>query len=593
MATGPAPEVRRAPRRIPMGLAITLAFLALASAGCALTPSHTPRASAQWSNGRLVGMGSLNNPVALQVDERGNSFMVWVGLEHELQFAHLDERAEVMARRRLDLHSDSPLTPQMLLDSAGQLHLAWLDKRDRSLQLVYARLSTDGEVIQGPTVLSEPEQRAAHVAMALNAPGRTMEIFWSDNVSTRPGCYHTALDWSGTVVVPAHLLIPDGILPAAQCDQEGFVHLAWREDPQQRNPEFHYAVYDPQRQALGADLLAGEPVAQAALIGRPTAGVTFEGPWLGLDESSVYLAWVLEVREAGDAMDFTFYQAFSRPALGERQAGAAFDYPLPSVGGQAVHLQGVDPRLTGHPRFLAGDPARQVLAFFTQVSGPGNLETLQIGVSDLQAGQVKGQEIINASRGASLQPSVATDGQTNLHASWIDTAGFRRYQVVYASTSAQAKSTLNRITAYEVADTVFSAVMRVFSAALFVPLVLSWVFIPIGWLVVFVLTTHQFEISDPRGPLAVGAAMLLHLGAKLLFSPGLLNAVPFGSLFSPSAGLFLGRWVLPMVLAMASAGLLWLDQRRRQSRSVFTAYFIYAAVDSLLTLLIYVVPVMG
>ena len=87
--------------------------------------------------------------------------------------------------------------------------------------------------------------------------------------------------------------------------------------------------------------------------------------------------------------------------------------------------------------------------------------------------------------------------------------------------------------------------------------------------------------------------MLLHLGAKLLFSPGLLNAAPFGYLFSPSVGPFLGRWVLPMVLAMGAAGLAWLDQRRRPNRSVFTVYFIYAAIDSLLTLLIYVVPVMG
>jgi len=540
-----------------------------------------------------VGTAILNNRVALQVDEAGNSFMVWVGPEHELHFARLNERAEVVVQAPLDLHSTSPMKPQLLMDTTGQLHLTWLDRQELTMQLFYARLSADGEVIQEATALSPPERRVTHSSMVLDPVGQTIELFWSDNVYIRPGCYHAALDWSGAVVVPAEMLIPDGLLPAAQIDCQGFVHLAWRVELEPDKPDFHYAVYDPQRRALGSDIVATEPLIQMSLLGGPTAGATFDGPWLGLDESSVYLSWVLEVRERGEVIDFTFYQAFPQPALGQPGSAETFDYPPPEVVDQAVHVQGVDPSLTGQPRFLEGQPARQVLACFTQVRGPGNVETLQIAAIDVGAEQIEGQEIVNASRGASLQPNVATDGQGNLHLVWIDTAGFQRYHVVYASTSPQARETLNRITVYEIVDKVLGAVMSFFTALFFVPIVLNWVLIPFGWLILFALTTRESEISDPHGRRALGVAMILQLGIKIFLLSDLLSRSPLVSMLSPLLGLILGRWIVPVLLAALSAGAVWAYLKRTHSQSIFVAYLIYAAVDSLLTLIIYVTPLMG
>lgn len=582
-------------------LAVGLTLMTLVATGCGLTPTHTPRASDQWSNGKLLGTATLNNQVALQVDDVGNdvsSFMVWVGLEQGLNFVRLNERAEVVSQHSLDLRNNSPLKPQLLIDTTDQLHLTWLDRDEGELQLFYARLSADGEVIQEATALSPPEQRAIHSAMVLDPVGQTVEVFWSDNIPSRPGCYHAALDWSGAVVVPAEMLIQHCKLPVVQIDRRGFVHLAWDVELEREEHEFRYAVYDPQRRALGPDIVASEPLIQMGLLGGPTAGAGFDGPWLGLDESSVYLAWVLEVREGGFVKDFTFYQAFPQPTLSQRDGTAIFDYPSPEVMGQAVQvtIQSGDPARTGNPRFLEGQPAHQVLACFSQIAnvGLGNEETLQIVVVDLQPGQIKGQEIVSASRSASVQPSVSIDLDGQLHLTWIDTAGFNRYQVIYASTSPQAKETLNRVTAYEVVDKVLSLVMNVFSALFFLPIVLSWVFIPIIWLVIFALTTREFEISDPHGRSALGLAGLVHLGVKLFFFPEFLNRFPFGSLISPSLGFLLGRWIFPLFLAALSAGVAWIYLKRTGSRSIFAAYFIFAAVDSLLTLAIYVaLPMIG
>ena len=579
--------------RLPLASAVALILLALVATGCGLTPTTTPRASDQWSNGKLLGTAILNNQVALQVDEAGNNFMVWIGPEHELNFARLNERAEVIVQAPLDLRINSPMKPQLLMDTTGQLHLTWLDRQERSTQLFYARLSANGEVIQEATALSPPEQRVSHSSMVLDPADQTIELFWSDNVYIRPGCYHAALDWSGMIVVPAEMLIPDGLLPSAQIDRQGFVHLAWRVELEPDEPDFHYAVYDPQRRALGPDILATEPLIQMGLLGGPTAGAAFDGPWLGLDESSVYLAWVLEVRERTEVLDFTFYRAFPQPALSQRDAAETFDYPPPEVTGQAVHVRGVDPSLTGQPRFLEGQPARQVLACFTQAPGPGNVETLQIAAIDVGAGQIEGQEIVNASRGASVQPNVATDGQGNLHLVWLDTAGFQSYHVVYASTSPQAKETLNRVTAYEVVDKVLGAVMSFFTAIFFVPIVLNWVLIPFGWLVLFALTTRESEISDPHGRRALGVAMILQLGIKIFLLSDLLSRSPLVSMLSPLLSLILGQWIVPVLLAALSAGVVRVYLKRAHSQSIFVAYLIYAAVDSLLTLIIYVTPLMG
>ncbi|NIN65022.1 MAG: hypothetical protein GTO63_10045, partial [Anaerolineae bacterium] len=131
-------------------------------------------------------------------------------------------------------------------------------------------------------------------------------------------------------------------------------------------------------------------------------------------------------------------------------------------------------------------------------------------------------------------------------------------------------------------------------ALFFVPMVLGWVFLPIAWLVIFALATREFEVSDPRGLGALGLACLLQVGLKLLFFSDLLSQFPFGSQLSPSISLLLGRWIIPLILAAVSAGAAWIYLRRTRRRSLFTAYFIFAAVDSLLTLIIYVaLPMSG
>jgi hypothetical protein len=87
--------------------------------------------------------------------------------------------------------------------------------------------------------------------------------------------------------------------------------------------------------------------------------------------------------------------------------------------------------------------------------------------------------------------------------------------------------------------------------------------------------------------------MIMQLGIKIFLLSDLLSRSPLVSTLSPLLGLILGRWIVPVLLAALSGGAAWAYLKRTRSQSIFVAYFIYAAVDSLLTLIIYVAPVMG
>jgi hypothetical protein len=239
------------------------------------------------------------------------------------------------------------------------------------------------------------------------------------------------------------------------------------------------------------------------------------------------------------------------------------------------------------PSATGGQQAELAVAFNARVYAR-NSDALQIVVLTFREGRLVDYQIVNDSQAASLQPNVATDADHNLHLVWIDTAGFNRYQVVYASTSQQVKATLNQITMYDVVNKVLSMAMSAVSALFFIPLVLGWMLVPMGWLLISTLSTSASEVSDRRGQIALGVAMLLHVGGKQLFFPSLLARFSFAPLLPSSAGLFLGRWILPLLLAALSAVVMWAYLKRARSPSILIAYLIYAAVDALLTLVIYV-----
>jgi hypothetical protein len=552
--------------------------------GCNTSLARTPRLSEAWSKGLPLGLASLNNRTGLAVEEGGGVCAVWVDLERDLRFVRLDDRAHVEVDRALALETNRPQQPLLVLDGGGQLHLTWLDTGGDGLQLFYARLSPGGEALQNATALSSSSLEAGRTAMVVDPLGGTVEVFWSDTSPSRAGLYHAALDGAGSVVLPQELLIPDGLWPAAQVDGQGFVHLAWQTKDLTGATSYHYAVYDPQGRALGPGMMVIEPGLEPGLLGRPTARGRFDGPWLGLEDDLVYLSWVLEVREQGTLSALTFDRAFPQPALHRPVPEGAFTYPLPQVTAPPVHVQGADPTVTSDPQFLPGQPGSQRLAIYTLAQGPRNLEMLQSGVVELQGGQIEGKEVVSATPGASLKPAVAADGQGHLHLVWIDTAGFNRYQVIYASTAPQVQEVLNRVTAGEVLDSVLSIGMGAISLVALAPLALLWVLPPFVMLVIYTMATQQSSLEDRRSVVMLAVVILvqtvIQVGAMAVVTEGALGSMMPGALRE------LG-WLIPLLTSGLAVGAMLLFLRRTDGRTIFVGFLVFSGVNVLLLALVY------
>ena len=582
-------------RLASLHLLVLFALLVCASlvlSSCDNSVARTPRMSDVWSKGLPLGLASLNNRVGFAVDQASNVYTVWGSVDRELRFVRLDERAQVLVDQDLDLMVIRPQQPMLALDAEGNLHLLWLDKQDQDLRVMYARLSGDGGVLQAATVLSAHELRAARTAMVLDPTGKTVQVFWSDTSPSRPGLYHAALDWAGNLVVPEEILVPDGLIPAAQIDSDGYVHLAWKAEKEAGDPEFRYAAYDPRRQALGPELKVGKPVVQASLLGGPSGAAKFDGPYMGLDGGLVYLAWTLEVRERGNLAVFTFYQTFPLPVFGVRDARTAFDYALPEVVHQPVFVRGAHPSLTGDPSFLTGQPKDQSIACFTQAHGPQNLEMLQSAVLGLQAGQLSNLEVVSATPGASLNPSIAVDEQGHRHLVWIDTAGFERYKVIYASTSPQVGEVLNPVTVGEVLNQGLELAFGAVTVIGFLPLYLMWALPGFFVLLIIFLATQEADRDQPRAGVALWVSIGIHAAVQLATAGGALERLSGGGFLSTPAFEVVARWVLPLLVSGLAFLVLKLYIRRTGTLSIFTCFFVYVVANALLYSLFFLTPLL-
>jgi len=584
--TGPGPRALRL-----VAVLVSLVFVGVLLAGCDTSIARTPRMSTSWSKGLPLGLAALNNRVGLAVDGSGNVYTVWVGTEQDLHFVRLNERARVQVDRALDLAVSRPQQPQLALDAAGSLHLVWLDKDERGMQVRYARLSPVGEVLTEATTLSESALGSARATLALDGVGQTVQVFWSDKIASHPGLYHAALDWTGSVVLVEEMLVSDGLAPSAQGDGQGFVHLAWRIEPQGEPVAFVYAVYDPRRRTLGPVLKVGEPVVQASLLGGPAAGGRFDGPHLGLVQDAVYLAWSFQVRPRGQLVASTFYQTFPRPQLEQPGDVEPWRYALPEVTAEPVLVRGGDPALTGDPTFVAGEQDNQVLACFTHAYGPHNLETLQSAVVYLP-GQDAGMDVVSATSGASLRPNVTVDGQGYLHLVWIDTAGFDRYKVIYASTAPQVREALNPVTLGEVLSQGLELGFGALTIIGFLPLFLMWALPGYVVLLIGYFASQETELDQPRGALILWLAVGVHAVVKLMTAGGALDRLSSGGALAAPWLQFVARWLVPLAITGLAIVVMRFYARRSGNPSIFASFFVFVLADAVLFSVVYLTPLL-
>ena len=540
-----------------VGLAALLAVIVWTAT---LRPSLIPRASEDWSRGQILGQTPVSRPPAIRPAPDGGIFLVWSTLAGELQLVHIDGTGEIDLEETLPVDTDNARDPQMVIDPAGQLHLLWRDEGTTPAEIRHATVTADGRAVGSPRVLSQGEGMVADMPQLVIDGDDRLHALWANAT----GIQHAVLSLDGSLVSDPTPVVPDGRNPAARFDAAGQLQLVWQQTGQGRGILIYHATYTPQ------DATWSEPQELGQVFLRTAQRL--DGPSLGMTTETGYAVWSIDDRRT--AASLASYATF------------------PLDGSGAPQIEDLDVMRGWNPSDVApiDTPQEPLWAALSEVSPEAVptmlLETLfrsndasaakpQITLVDLSRPE-RPEEIITASRQASVSPNLIRDDAGHLHLTALEVAGTDRYRVIYASTAPGVLETYNAVTVYDVVDTVMSGLLQ---SSLFVlaviPMLFLWVVVPMLCLIVYHWFSGAEELDRPGPRLALALILLLELGLTLAFPLQVETAWP------PF------RWVGPIVTAAIAGGLTWLLLRRKEENTLFLAFFAYTGIHVLLLWLAY------
>jgi len=115
-------------RWIILGGLIAAVVVLRAVASSSEAETMTPRASGEWSRGRVIGYTPVKQPADLQPAPGGGAFLVWPNLDGRLELAHIGADGEVLLDRVLPVEMRRARDPQLEVGPEGRLHLLWREQ---------------------------------------------------------------------------------------------------------------------------------------------------------------------------------------------------------------------------------------------------------------------------------------------------------------------------------------------------------------------------------------------------------------------------------------------------------------------------------
>ena len=572
--------------RIVLTLVAVLGVAALIAWAASYVSPLTPRASEEWSRGRVIGTSSVNRPVAIRPAPSGGVYLIWSNTDDRLELARVDSNGQVVLDRTLSI-AEKGRDPQLQVDGEGRLHLLWREESDGSIR--YVLLDADGDVASPGRVLSRAMRgRTAPPRLIQDAEGN-LHALWADG----DGVQWALIGPDGEVKDRRTLFAVDAESATAQMDRDGYLHIAWQRSSGANKQAIEYGVFHP-----GTGTIAGpERLAEVFL----RLGQRVDGPALGLDMDTAYVIWVKEdLREISSEARYAYFliglpQEQKEKALhlerGRDPTGVA-----PLDGQRSPLLVALSETARSESGRLEPQIALLVLVRDQtpdfQIVGPGEARSLD-GPSLLALGPGGGvawaagpgwvptlgteaEHIVTASNRPSLRPTLAADERFDLHLVWLEPGGFGRYRVVYASTASGVKQAYNALTPWDLADQFFSMVMRLSLVALAVgPMMILWALLPLTVLTFYYLISGEEDLRAWGPRLVLGGAILLEVALTFIFPP---HGRAIGAAF---------RWGVPAGAAVVAGAATALSVRRRESNVFFLAFFLFTAIDALLQLILY------
>ena len=197
---------------------------------------------------RLTDDPAYSKQPSIAVDSSNNIHITWYDKRdgnYEIYYTKLDNNGNTLVddTRLTDATGDSK-NPSITVDSSGNVHIAWHDKRSGYNEIYYTKLSNSGATLVDDTQLTYVGNYCWYSSIAVDSSGN-VHIAWSDK---RSGIqiYYTKLDNDGNTLVDDTKLTDEGISerPSIAVDSSDNLHIAWTDNRDCLPYEVYYTKLD-------------------------------------------------------------------------------------------------------------------------------------------------------------------------------------------------------------------------------------------------------------------------------------------------------------------------------------------------------------
>ncbi len=143
------------------------------------------------------------------------------------------------------------MRPNIAIDDSGNVHVAWIDKRESAEQIYYRRLTDEG---WGPEIRLTTGNYTHYHPSLVCSEGKVHLIFWSNYPSlTNSGIFYMMSygnGWTGALRMSGNL--SEATLCSLASEPDGTLHAAWK-DSRDGNDEIYYNTFLPTGTGIGEE----------------------------------------------------------------------------------------------------------------------------------------------------------------------------------------------------------------------------------------------------------------------------------------------------------------------------------------------------
>lgn len=596
--------------------AIPWLILALFLTSCSSSLPKGQKPSLDWGRSNPIGRGVAGSIGMSLQETEAPIHLVWPEDREGriiFQYHQLDASGKVLLQREIYPNTDGK-SPRLVRLGDNRLGLLWAgkDPKTNTWVLHFGALDQSGQYATSPVALTSPKGSMDAFSVVPDRSGGFIAVWTTKKKQVFAGRWDSA----GRPITAPVVLTERGESPYVAVNPGGVLFLAWRDQH-----DIFFARSSPNEM----DELTEQKVAR---VSYGVTGDVVQGPVLGVAQDWVYILWsVLSIsnHNAGSSsLEYVSFQATKpeiknperiftlilekqpfipyagsfrlsqiSPALDITRAANRYGIQVQNqskMHGDWVDVSAISNFLLG-PSVMIGDA--EELAVAVSATQDRRLDQqLEIAVLTFSEGRYQGYSIASKTHGISEDAVLGVDPGGDLHLAWREGSGGEA--VYYTTTKSEAVQNLDKLETNDMFQLGLTIGLEGFTSIAFFPFIGLWWVLPGfalvgGW--------QLLRGNDRSGVLPDWSpsilAVALYMVMKFAFLPSMLSYVPFSAwMFIPEPREALLRIGVPaMTFAVALVVAEWM--RRRSQGSQFSFYIAFAITDSLLTLFVYGVNIMG